>query len=135
MNMVLHNIHGDVTQSLHPPKGSPMFRSAFLWLDFLFFGSGRGLRSPAFNQVFVWLVDKQTERGNLYTTHHGFGAQLYSFHWFAPKAGSTIHVGGHRFRVFSVHRSFLRVKAAWGVEERLEDSCQIRKIIKDVLDS
>jgi hypothetical protein len=80
-----------------------------LWLDFLIFGNGRGMKSPYSDDVFYWLS------GRLYTWIGGFGAQLRSFEWFAPKAGSRRRLVGREFVVFGVSRRWLRVDVSWAV--------------------
>jgi hypothetical protein len=80
-----------------------------LWLDFLIFGNGKGMKSPCCDDVFYWL------NGRLYTWIGGFGAQLRSFEWFAPKAGTRRRLAGRDFVVFSVSRSWIRVDVTWAV--------------------
>jgi hypothetical protein len=79
------------------------------WLDFLIFGNGRGLKSPYFDDVFYWL------NGRFYTWIGGFGAQLQSFEWLAPKAGTRRRLAGRDFVVFSVNRRWLKVSVAWAI--------------------
>lgn len=89
------------------------------WLDWKYFGNGKGMGSPYFDDVFYWLKDmskgnRETAKGRFYLCHPGFGAQLVSFEWFKPEAGTTRHLAGMDFRVFNAIRRWLRVDVSWG---------------------
>lgn len=90
------------------------------WLTFKLFGDGRGLKSPWHDDKFYWLVDtKDKERagknGNFYRWFGGFGAQLTSTEWFAPKAGTRRRLFNHDFVVFQTSRKFLLVEVSWAL--------------------
>lgn len=91
-----------------------------LWLDHLIFGKGRGLCSPYFDNTFYWLVDtsgrsRGSGKGRLYTYTGGFGAQMRSIEWRAPKAGTRRQLAGVTFTVFSATRRGPRVEVAWAM--------------------
>ena len=98
-----------------------------LWLDHLIFGSGYGLCSPYFDDTFYWLVDTSNGRkggkGRLYTYCGGFGAQLRSIEWRAPKPGTRRQLAGVTFTVFSTSRRGPRVDVAWSM--RLPDNIDL----------
>lgn len=98
-----------------------------LWLDHLIFGNGRGICSPYFDNTFYWLVDtsggRGAGRGRLYTYFGGFGAQMRSMEWRAPKAGTCRQLAGVTFTVFSVTRRGPRVDVAWAM--RLPDDIDL----------
>jgi hypothetical protein len=58
----------------------------------------------------------------------GFGAQLESFEWRRPAAGTTRTLAGVRFTVFQTHRVGLRVRASWGVSGHGNIDDQSRRI-------
>lgn len=91
-----------------------------LALDHLVFGNGYGLASPYFDATYHWLVDtsvgeRNGRNGRLYNFIGGLGAQLRSFEWFAPPAGTRRVLGGREFRVFQVSRRGLRVDVSWAM--------------------
>ena len=91
-----------------------------LLLDHITFGNGRGMRSPYHDNRFYWLVDTNRQErsgrnGRLYTFLHGFGAQLISREWLAPRKGKIRELSGHRFKVFDHKRKWLRVEIAWAM--------------------
>ena len=91
-----------------------------LLLDHIIFGNGRGMSSPYHDNRFYWLVDTNREErsgrnGRLYTFLHGFGAQLISREWFAPREGEIRELAGRRFKVFHHTRKRLRVEIAWAM--------------------
>lgn len=100
----------------------------YLWLDFILFGNGRGLKSPYCDDKFYWL------RGNLYHWIGGFGAQLGSFEWFSPKAGTTRRLAGQEFTVFSVQRKFLRVRVSWALARGVRNAEELYTL-KSALDT
>ena len=86
-----------------------------LWLDMLLFGSGYGLGAPYWDQKFYWLCDGETQRARFYTWIGGYGAQLQSFSWRHPRAGTEIQIAGERLRIFSSHRRWIRVRCSWAL--------------------
>lgn len=84
-----------------------------MWLDFLIFGSGRGLSAPALDQSFYWLVDSHKGHGRIYTWIGGLGAQLTCFQWRHPRAGETRYLCGRNFTPFHSERCWGRVRCAW----------------------
>lgn len=99
-----------------------------LWLAFKIFGNGHGLAVPCFPEAFYWYKDR------FYTWIGGFGAQLYSFEWFAPPAGTRREIFGKEFVVFGVHRRWLLVSVSWAVNERLDNIEALHKL-KEILPS
>jgi hypothetical protein len=85
------------------------------WLDMLLFGSGNGLGAPYWDQRFYWLCDGLTQKSRFYTWIGGYGAQLQSFAWTHPKAGTEIEIAGEKLRIFSSHRSWIRVRCSWAL--------------------
>jgi hypothetical protein len=79
----------------------------WLWLDFLIFGNGFGIGAPAFPQTFTWY------EGRFYSWIGGFGAQLQSFEWRCPPAGTRRRIAGRDYRVFNASRRWLRCRVAW----------------------
>lgn len=71
-----------------------------LWLDHKIFGSGRGMRSPYFDNRFYWLS------GRLYTHMNGLGAQLHSTQWRHPNAGEVRRLDGREYRPLHSTRQF-----------------------------
>jgi len=102
-------------------------------LDHLCFGNGHGLRTPYFDDIYFWLVDTSSSKrkGELYKFSPGFGAQLYSYGWFHPIAGTERELKGKTFRVFSSSRSLrfpFRVEIAWGMVFSAKDTEEIRQL-------
>lgn len=100
-----------------------------IWLDWLLFGSGHGMKSPYFDDTFYWLKDtswypREKAPGNLYGWIGGFGAQLSSNEWRMPAPGAERVLVGKRFRIFNARRKFLRVQCSW--------SCWEIKTIEDI---
>lgn len=93
-----------------------------LWLDFKLFGNGHGMKSPYCDDTFYWLS------GKFYRWIGGFGAQIQSFEWFAPKAGTRRCLFGNEFVVFSVSRKFLRVETSWALSSGMPNIEQIRRL-------
>ncbi|MPZ19523.1 MAG: hypothetical protein GEV06_16625 [Luteitalea sp.] len=87
------------------------------WLDWKLFGNGCGMASPFFDDAFYWLHDggPAYRGGRFYRWFGGFGAQMHSVEWFAPKAGTRRRLFGHDFVVFSTHRKWLRVEVSWAL--------------------
>ncbi|WP_421439934.1 hypothetical protein [Agrobacterium tumefaciens] len=81
----------------------------WLWLDFWIFGGGHGLGVPTFPQTFTWYD------GTFYTWIGGFGAQLQSFEWRSPPAGTRRRIAGRDYVVFNVSRSWFRCRVAWAL--------------------
>lgn len=81
-------------------------------IDFLIFGSGRGLGAPYWNQPFYWLVDAHSKRGDFYTYSAGFGAQLHSYQWRHPKPQERRRLAGMEFAPFHSRRRWGRVEVA-----------------------
>lgn len=91
-----------------------------LTLDQWIFGNGHGLKSPYFDDIYLWLVDtKPAERsgsnGRRYTWIGGIGAQLRSFEWRVPKPGTRRILAGREFVVFNATRRGLRVDVSWAL--------------------
>jgi len=91
-----------------------------LVLDHAIFGNGYGLASPYFDATYHWLVDTSIEErhgrnGRLYNFIGGLGAQLRSFEWFAPPAGTRRVLCGREFVVFQTSRRGLRVDVSWAM--------------------
>lgn len=93
-----------------------------LTLDQWIFGSGHGLKSPYFDDIYFWLVDtsasqgggkRSAANGQRYTWIGGLGAQLRSFEWRTPKPGTRRLLAGREFVVFNASRRGLRVDVAW----------------------
>lgn len=100
------------------------------WLDWKLFGSGWGMASPYWDDVFYWLRDMSQGRGRarFYRWTGGFGAQLHSVEWFAPKAGTRRRLFGQDFVVFRTDRRWLRVDVAWARSRELRDADEIRAL-------
>ena len=99
-----------------------------LWLALKLFGSGHGMAAPLFPDAFYWC------KGNFYTWLGGFGAQLYSYEWFSPAAGTHREIFGKDFVVFIVSRRWCLVQVSWAINQRLDDVEDIRKL-KEILPS
>lgn len=89
-------------------------------LDFCLFGHGHGLKSPYFDDTFYWLVDtlrqnRNGKNGRFYSWIGGFGAQLKSYEWTAPPAGTERQLIGRVFRVFQTRRHWLKVEVSWAL--------------------
>jgi hypothetical protein len=88
-------------------------------LDWLLFGNGWGMASPYFDDAFYWLADRRFERSKrgrhsrFYRLIGGLGAQLTSYEWRAPPAGTRRRLAGYEFVVFQTHRKGLRVECSW----------------------
>lgn len=95
-------------------------------LDWWLFGNGHGLGSPYFNDTFYWL------NGRFYTWIGGFGAQLQSIEWFAPRIGDSRRINGIKFVPFNCTRKGPRVRISWAVDRKLDDYAAIEKLLKDV---
>jgi len=107
-------------------------------LDWWLFGNGHGTASPFFDDVFYWLHDCNYARdrkgyhSRWYRYIGGFGAQLDSFEWRRPPAGTRRRLFGYDFVIFSTSRRWLRVRCSWsavGVDSiddirRLRDKLQ-----------
>jgi len=107
-----------------------------LWLDHLIYGNGNGLATPYFDGRFYWLVDKHTDKGELYSWSGWFGAQLQSFQWTHPNAGERRRLAGREFKPFHSTRSLGRVRVAWALTDMPKniDECNtvLRKLELDL---
>ena len=101
-----------------------------IWLDMMIFGSGLGLGAPYWDQRFYWLCDGLTQKSRFYTWIGGYGAQLQSFAWRHPRAGTEIEVAGERLRIFSSHRRWLRVRCSWALVRLPHDLDEQRSAIE-----
>lgn len=90
------------------------------WLTWKLFGNGYGLGSPYWDDVFYWLG------GRFYHWTGGFGAQLHSYEWAAPKAGTRRRLFGEPFVVFQTRRKFLLVEVSWAHVPVVRDAEEIR---------
>lgn len=88
-----------------------------LWFVFKRFGNGWGVASPYFDDKFYWLSSCRGKKSasNWYKWAGGFGAQLESFEWKTPPAGSKRVLFGREFRLFSVDRRFPITRCAWAL--------------------
>jgi len=90
-----------------------------LWLDFLLFGNGYGMQSPYHDDKFYWLVDtnqkdRKGKNGRLYRFCGGLGAQLQSYEWFAPPAGTRRTLCGVEYKInYTIRYCLLRVECSW----------------------
>jgi hypothetical protein len=104
-------------------------------LDWLLFGNGFGMASPYHDDVFYWLADTSHERdlkgshSRFYRWIGGLGAQLDSYEWRRPPAGTRRCLFGHEFVVFQTSRSFLRVRCSWAVT----GSLNLENLYQDLL--
>lgn len=106
------------------------------WIDWKLFGNGFGMGSPFWDDAFFWLRDRSNgERGPgyFYRWGGGFGAQLYSIEWFAPKAGTRRNLFGRDFVVFSVHRKWLRVEVSWALARGVREAEEIRALREELV--
>lgn len=101
-----------------------------IWLDMLIFGNGCGLGAPYWDQRFYWLCDSLRQRATFYTWIGGYGAQLQSFAWRHPKAGTEIEICGERLRIFSSHRRWVRVSCSWALVRLPHDVDEQRAAIE-----
>lgn len=104
-----------------------------MFLDWFLFGNGHGMGSPFFDDVFYWLKDlsrfsRGKAPGNFYRWSFGFGAQMHSYEWFAPPAGTRRKLFGHEFVVFQVKRRWVRVEVSWALARPPETAEAIREI-------
>ncbi len=97
-----------------------------LWLDWIIFGNGKGLGSPYFDDAFFWLS------GNLYTWIGGYGAQLSSIEWKAPRAGVRRKLLGRDFVVLHYERRWIRVKIAWALAKEPKNYSEIAQLRHDL---
>ena len=107
-----------------------------LWLDHLIFGNGHGMASPYFDNRFFWLVDtlrkdRSGRNGRLYNWIGGLGAQLTSWEWTAPKAGTRRRLAGREFKIFSTERHGLRVECSWCLARLSENLDAANSEIRD----
>lgn len=100
-------------------------------------GDGYGLASPHFDDQFFWLHDMsggQRGPGAWYTWMGGLGAQLTSWEFRAPKAGTTRKLFGHTFRVFqNPVRRFLTVRISWATDLVPDNMERVREIKSELL--
>jgi hypothetical protein len=111
-----------------------------MWLDHKIFGSGRGMRSPFYDDQFYWLADdlKPRGRGNgeLYTYMGGLGAQLHSVQWTTPKPGERRRLCNRDFVPFNVSRRWGRVMVAWAwtqLPDELDAAHAALRVLRDEL--
>jgi hypothetical protein len=98
------------------------------WLTWKLFGNGRGLASPYLDDVFYWLD------GRFYHWIGGLGAQLASFEWTAPKAGTRRKLLGKEFVVFIARRRFLLVEVSWALTPQVHDYAEVEALRKTLLE-
>lgn len=103
----------------------------------MFFGNGHGMAEPCADGVFYWLVDRNhrdKKKGRFYKYTSGFGAQLRSFEWIAPKAGTSRKLAGYDFYVFhSIRGRFgLMHCVSWSVENMPKDLDKKHELIKAI---
>ncbi len=102
-----------------------------MWLTFKIFGSGYGLGAPFWEQSFYWIPENGPGgRGRFYTWIGGFGAQLSSFEWLSPRAGTRRHLLGKEFVIFQTSRRGLLVSCSWAVTDNITDYSEIAAIKK-----
>lgn len=104
-----------------------------MWLIFKLFGNGRGLASPYCCDVFYWLVDthlkeRNKNNGKFYKWLGGFGAQLESFEFYCPHAGTTRRLFGHDFVVFITSRKWIMVRCSWALKKGVKDAAELREL-------
>jgi len=80
-----------------------------VWLDHLIFGSGHGIKSPYWNDVYFW------QNGEFYLWSGWFGAQLISFQWRHPKPQERRIIEGREMRVYHSERRWGRVCISWSL--------------------
>lgn len=103
-------------------------------LDFWLFGNGRGIASPYHDDVLFWLADTHHARNlrgrhsRLYRFSFGFGAQLCSFEWRAPPAGTYRCLFGKKFVINSARRRWLRVICYWAYTGKLDNVDDVRAL-------
>lgn len=102
------------------------------------FGGGYGLATPYFDGQFYWLHDQQWARegkrvGAWYQWSGGFGAQLQSFTFSAPKAGEMRELFGHKFRVFQPpRRQGFTVRTSWALNDETPTVERLRELEQEL---
>ena len=88
-------------------------------LAMMLFGNGGGMKEPYFDGVFYWLNDGNGSPARFYKFSGGFGAQLHSFEFRAPKAGTRRVLAGREYVVFNTSRSWLGLmhQASWSAQD------------------
>lgn len=99
-----------------------------LWLDFLLFGNGNGLKSPHCDDKIYWLA------GKMYWWIGGFGAQLKSFEWSVVPTGTRRRLCGKDFVVFQARRRFVRVETSWTLAQSQTLTIEAIRELKEHLD-
>ena len=101
------------------------------------FGSGFGLSIPYHTGKMYWIRnDKHKKKpGAWYSWLGGFGAQLYSFEFFKPIAGTSRELFGHTFVIFSPpeRRGFM-YKITWNEDKNFKDYSEIEALKKELED-
>lgn len=87
------------------------------WL-FLFFGNGRGLKSPFLDDKFYYLVDtykkqRHERNGKLYTWVGGYGAQLRCFEWRRVPEGTKRVLAGKEWVLLNQSKRGLMYETSW----------------------
>lgn len=96
-----------------------------MFLVHLLFGNGRGLKSPYWDDVYYWLS------GRLYHQSGWLGAQLQSFEWRRPPAGTKRRLAGRDFVIFSTERRFFIVRCIWAMPGTQTNE-SVRALIEDL---
>jgi len=91
-----------------------------MWLAMKLFGNGNGMAAPHCDGRFFWLVDASIERshkseGRFYQFSGWLGAQLASYEWRAPNAGTRRRLAGMEFTVFQISRGWIRDPFGLGI--------------------
>lgn len=85
------------------------------WLDWKLFGNGHGMASPAADDAFYWLS------GRFYRPFGGLGAQLTSYEWSRPPAGTRRRIMDREIVIFQTHRKWFRVECSWALSPSVKD--------------
>lgn len=107
-------------------------------LDWILFGNGHGMASPYADDAFYWLADTNFDRSRrgrysrLYRVSSGLGAQLISYEWRAPPAGTRRRLAGQEFVIFQTHRKWLRVECSWAAvgKQTVEDTRAVCETVR-----
>lgn len=104
-----------------------------LWLDHKIFGNGYGMKSPYFDDAFIWLS------GELYHWSGWFGAQLRSYQWRHPKPQERRKLAGHEFRPLDSSRRWGRVAVSWAAVGLSKDidtaNAELKALQRDLFNS
>ena len=103
-------------------------------LAMMIFGNGGGMKEPYFDGVFYWLNDSNGSPARFYKFTGGFGAQLTSFEFRAPKAGTCRTLADREYVVFNTSSGWfgLMHQVTWAAVRLPQGTAELNAAIRGI---